>query len=323
MYQEHISFSTSLNLEATLFCGQAFRWRKANTLHNKIYNGIIYGHAITITQRNAHELLITSKNDPYIGNKALRDAVITYLGLSDSCKGLFDNTPLLEKYPFMNQARALYGGLKLLRQEPFEALISFMCAQGMGIQIIRRQIEQLARQFGEKINDSPPFDSEHCYSFPSPQALANADIELLKKCTNNNLVRAKNIKHISEAVVNGELVLEHIHAIHNENLGLCSKCSYKKAKAALLRFPGIGDKIADCICLFGLEHGEAIPIDRHVRMYLYEWFGLKTVTAALNSKNYEQLASEARELFGSSCPGLLSQILFHFWRLHVKGLRTV
>jgi N-glycosylase/DNA lyase len=86
-----------------------------------------------------------------------------------------------------------YFGLRLLRQEPFETLISFMCAQGIGVSLIRRQVLLLSQNFGEFIAITE-------YKFPTPNALAHADLSQLAQCTNNNLIRARNIQQVAQAV---------------------------------------------------------------------------------------------------------------------------
>jgi len=315
MFYFNISVHAPIDLEATLFCGQAFRWQR-EVLHNKnYYNGIVAGNFIRIYHdKSTSKLEIEASSDIIAGMPADR-FIRHYLDIDAPDQKILSET-FLAHYPFARKVLHLYGSMQVLHQEPFEALISFICAQGMGIHIVRRQVESLSASFGEALYTK---DRSMIHKFPAPESLARADFAMLQKCANNNVRRAKNIQQISEAVASGALELECLMSAKNGS----TYASYRQARQVLLRYSGIGGKIADCVCLFGFGHKDAIPIDRHVRTYLSEWFGLSTKTSALSSKNYDALADEARALFASPCPGRLSQILFHYWRMHVRGLKAV
>lgn len=304
---------TYYNLHDTLFCGQAFRWiEKPNPNQNpsRIYEGILQNIIIQV-QEIDNQTILVEQIGTRIPETKLKKVVRQYLGLNVSWEKTF-NTLFKKNYPGIYTKLKKYKGLSVLSQNNFEVLISFMCAQGLGVSIIRRQISMLCELFGEPILN---FKSSELlgYSFPKPESLAEASLHELKKCTNNNGIRAKNIKHISQSICNSSLNLDELCA---ENT------SYEEAKELLVSFPGIGEKIADCVCLFGLGHHEAIPIDRHVREYLDKLFELRTPSQALSEQNYRNLAEKARALLGPDYPGLSSQILFHYWRKDVKGLTS-
>jgi len=300
-YSSELWYNAPLNLEATLFCGQAFRWQK---LTEHTFQGVVYGEILRLTEMHDGRILIES-TAPRLNHQSLSDFTRYYLGLEDTLDDLFP--PLfIKNYPHLYHGALPYFGLRLLRQEPFETLISFMCAQGIGVSLIRRQVLLLSQNFGEFIAITE-------YKFPTPNALAHADLSQLAQCTNNNLIRARNIQRVAQAVVNGDLDLTALSAPH---------CHLETARATLLRYSGIGDKIADCVCLFGLGHRSAFPIDTHVRQYLSAWFGLSTKTASLSSKEYQRLANEARGILGDTHAGLAGQLLFHYWRKEVKHMKA-
>ncbi|MFN3561850.1 MAG: DNA-3-methyladenine glycosylase family protein [Chloroherpetonaceae bacterium] len=300
-FQSELLYDVPLNLEATLFCGQAFRWQK---LGEDAFQAVVYGEILRLTALQPHRLLIAATAE-CINGKSLRDFVWHYLGLEDDVSMLFPAS-FSQTYPHLYQGASAYLGLRLLRQEPFETLISFMCAQGVGIALIRRQVFLLSKYFGDFIAITE-------YKFPTPEQLANASIDNLTRCTNNNSHRAHNIRAISMAVTQGDLNLAQLSAPH---------CDFETARETLLRYSGIGEKIADCVCLFGLGHRTAFPIDTHVRQYLAAWFGLSTHTASLTSKEYRRLSDAARRILGEAQAGLVGQLLFHYWRKDVKFMKA-
>lgn len=344
----NLPVSVPLNLEATLFCGQAFRWQRVSPEERepKVFQAVVGGEVLELSQQfssvephsPASELLVRCTAEA-IGGEPLKKFVPHYLGLDDDVEKIFP-PPFRSRYPDLVAAAMRYFGLRLMRQAPFETLISFMCAQGMGIKLIRRQVSLLARAFGNPLAAPPDLtiDSPHensyenlntslsqlpqiqnfiaitAYKFPTPEQIAAAPVSVLTGCTNNNSIRAKNIRRVAEAVADGSL---------NLNALLALRCPLDEARETLMRFSGIGAKIADCVCLFGLEHRSAFPIDTHVRQYLDGWFGLKTKTASLTPAGYEALCNEAKDVLGSPYAGLAGQLLFHTWRRDVRHLKEV
>jgi N-glycosylase/DNA lyase len=303
-----IPLNAPLNLHATLFCGQAFRWQivSENNASVSIYQAVLYDAIVQLSEHG--EMLHISSTHEFINSQTLDLFIINYLGLNDSLHDVF--TPAFqEKYPTIYKGASAYFGLRLLRQPPFETLISFMCAQGMGVKLIRRQVMLLCKNLGSQIEQH--FFPITDYKFPMAKQLAGADLEILRRCTNNNSIRAKNIQAVAKAVASGALSLEQLCA---------PQCSVSNARNELMKYNGIGAKIADCVCLFGLGHLNAFPIDTHVRQYLDAWFDLRSQTKSLTDKGYEKLCDEARLILGEQYAGFAGQILFHYWRKDVRGM---
>ncbi len=336
-YTATLSLSAPLNLHDTLFCGQAFRWQVLAP-HPLYDYFVVVHHAILALGLRGSTLHIFS-SAPQIQHQPLTQFVAHYLGLSDQLDAVFSPS-FRRRYPHVVQGASAYFGLRLLRQAPFETLISFMCAQGIGIALIRRQIQQLSQEFGTKLDAttltqvttvseagiseqdrvalstkpsfiSTPDMDKHFYLFPTADQLAEAPLHRLQRCTNNNLQRARHIRQVARAVADGALRLETLSAPHS---------TLEQARQTLLEYDGIGEKIADCICLFGLQHHDAFPIDTHVRQYLAEWFGLVSPTYTLTARSYRHLAQAARKLLNTPYPGLAGQWLFHHWRRNIKQM---
>ena len=188
-----------------------------------------------------------------------------------------------------------------------------MCAQGIGMQLIRKQVSMLAEHYGEKI--VLPFSGKEIilHSFPAAQQLAATDPLLLSRCTNNNRLRAANIIRAARAVDEGRLDLDALQK---------SQLTLGELRNTLSRRSGIGFKIADCIALFGLGRFDAFPIDTHVRQYLEEWFNCTTPLRSLTPASYLMLDAEIRRVLNPDFAGYAGHMLFHCWRREIKKLRT-
>lgn len=153
---------------------------------------------------------------------------------------------------YLTQAAALGWGIRILRQELWEMIVSFLISQQNNITRIRKCIENLCAAYGErKIAEN----GETYFAFPTAQVLAQCEEEELKAC--NLGYRSKYVVRAAKRVASGALDLEKLSCL-----------SYKKAKEELLTLFGVGEKVADCICLFALHHLEAFPVDTHISQAL-------------------------------------------------------
>ena len=153
---------------------------------------------------------------------------------------------------YLKSAAALGSGIRILRQDLWEMTVSFLISQQNNITRIRRCISNICEKYGEKREDAA---GNIYYDFPRPEALAPLEEDALKKC--NLGYRSKYVVRTARSVVSGEVDLGHIQ-----------KLSYPLAKEELLRLYGVGEKVADCICLFGLHHLDAFPVDTHISQAL-------------------------------------------------------
>ncbi len=142
---------------------------------------------------------------------------------------------------FLSAALAYAGGLRILRQEPFEALICFIISQRKNIPAIKRCVEALCQRFGQPIADN-------MHAFPSPQALAGASLEALNACGLG--YRSGYIQQSSRLVAEGEADLQAMARLPDEAL-----------QVALMQLPGAGVKVANCAMLFGFHRVGAFPRD--------------------------------------------------------------
>lgn len=173
-------------------------------------------------------------------------------------------------------------GMRILRQELWEVLISFIISQNNNISRIKKIIGNICRQWGESIIDG--------YAFPTPQALAAADADAFVGCGAG--YRADYILQCARSVAEGRLELE---ALKNMD--------YSDARELLLRQKGIGPKVADCILLFGLHHLQAFPVDTWIKKAMRSLY----MTPEARSQEIIRYASER---FGDYA-GMAQQYMFY------------
>lgn len=207
--------------------------------------------------------------------------------------------PVLAAFPDdqpMRDAVKACRGLRLLRQEPWECLASFICSSTKQIVQIKQIVTLLCSRFGEPV--SVPAGEETAFSFPSPDRIASADERELRACKMG--FRAAYLKATARAVVAGEIDLNRLHLL-----------PVSEAREALMDLPGVGRKIADCVLLFAGGFQEAFPVD--------VW-----VQKAIRRLYFRGRRVSARRLqeFGATHFGLWSgyaqQYLFHYMRVHAR-----
>ena len=148
------------------------------------------------------------------------------------------------------------SGIRILRQDLWEMMITFLISQQKTIPKIREAVEALAKKYGAKRTAALSDGSIRTYySFPSPEELASASLDDL--LTLKLGYRAKYICAAARQVASGAVDLEAVRHM-----------DYAHAKAELLRLTGVGIKVAECICLFALHHIDAFPVDTHIRQML-------------------------------------------------------
>ena len=271
----HVAVDQPLDLPLTLESGQAFRW------HNDggVWSGFIEGRLLTL-ERDVDGLHVTF--DPATLPNAER-AVRDYFRLDDDLPAIYAQLCEDER---LSAAVYRHWGLRILRQDPWECLIAFICSQNSNIPRIAKMQETLANTLGEETS----LGTLTRRAFPTPSALASAGETRLRELGLG--YRAKYVAPTAEAVASGGL-----------NLFALRAAPYEDAKAALVALPGVGEKVADCVLLFALDQLDAAPIDRWVRRALEDWY--------LDGQrlSYRDLWAWTRDSFGPYA-GYAQQYLF-------------
>ena len=269
------------DLTATLESGQAHRWRKDGGW----YSGVVRGNFIKMRQSKV--------GVEFCSQPAPETSVVSilqrYFRLDDDLKSIYQEITQDQRVASMVEQ---YPGLRVLRQEPWECMVAFICSANSNIPRIHQVMEKMAEHYGEPIS----MNGEVRHAFPTPVQLVEAgELELRKLGLG---FRAPYVDKATRRVVEKSLDLEQLIDL-----------PYDEAKAALMECVGIGPKIADCILVFSLDKMEAFPIDVWIRRALGEWYfpGEKTPT----NRVLEQWAHGHFGRYG----GYSQQYLFHGRRL--------
>ena len=191
-----------------------------------------------------------------------------------------------------------YPGLRVTRQDPFQCCISFIISANSNIPKIRMGLQKLCRKFGTKVM----FQKKEFFLFPRPKMLAKATLQDLQECKLG--YRSKYVLDTSSIIASGEIDFDEL-----------KKADYQEAKELLLKLPGIGDKVADCIMLFSLEKLEAFPLDTWLVKILQKYYSDDfCVDKKTISKNkYENMHRSVLEHFGKYA-GYSQQFLYKMER---------
>lgn len=280
--------SCPFNLDSTLCCGQAFRWDK----RGKWWYGVVGQSAFKIRQNN-DQLEFENANSRFVTN---------YFGLDNDLPKILLK---IGKDEHIKQAVKAFYGLRILRQNPWECLISYICATYKNIKAIKQMLLNLSKKFGEKIS----FDAYMFYTFPTIEKLAKAKIGELADCGLG--YRARYVAETAKIVYETSFELERLR-----------KLPYEKSKEEMLRFPGVGLKVADCVLLFSIGKFEAFPVDVWIRRVILKYysnhFPNEFIQKILNRKSlidseYEMLNSFGRSYFGEYA-GYAQEYLYHYER---------
>ena len=157
---------------------------------------------------------------------------------------------------YLTRAAKVGEGIRILRQDLWEMIVTFLISQQNNITRIRRCVHNICQAYGEeRINRH----GRLYYAFPRPEALAYLDEDALMSC--NLGYRSKYVVRAARNIASGELDLEAVRAM-----------GYKEAREELLKLYGVGEKVSECICLFALHHLQAFPIDTHINKILQEHY---------------------------------------------------
>lgn len=182
------------------------------------------------------------------------------------------------------QSAAEYGkGIRILRQDFFEMMISFIISQNKNIPSIKSSVEGLCRRYGTPIEEVMG-KVDRYFAFPTPMQLAQATKEELRQLKVG--YRDEYILQASRAVADGLLDRKHMQS-----------CTYEEALKALKQIHGIGEKVANCICLYGLHHIEVFPIDVWIKRILEEVY----------QNEFDLLLYEGQA-------GIIQQYMFYYMR---------
>ena len=250
----------SFVISQTLECGQCFRFEK---IDEENYVVIAFGRILNIYQSGDE---------------------IVFADTTESDFKISENDEILRK------AVAYAPGIRILNQERFECLISFIISQNNRIPMIKKVISNISERFGKRIGE---FNGKEYYAFPAPIELAAADEAKLMECKTG--FRAKYIMDAVEKVLNGQLDLD------DDNIDTDS------LRKKLMEVKGVGPKVADCTMMFSFGRCETFPTDVWVKRIMSELYFNG------NEVGIKEIHKKADECFGEYA-GYAQQYLFNYAR---------
>ncbi|HET7242428.1 MAG TPA: DNA glycosylase [Nitrososphaeraceae archaeon] len=288
----------SLNPEITVNSGQMFLWEN----YKNSWYGVYKSHILKFSLDHKNSGKGTYDHLYFDSLPELDNWQQLVFRLDDDINYI---SSCLTNDNMISQLFKKYSGLWLMRQDPFQCMISFACSSNTNIPMIRRMLKNLCRKFGIKRE----IDQKKFFTFPTTKSLAKASINELCSCGIG--YRAKTIKSLTEKIIIGTLNIEEL-----------SRCKYDEAKEKLLGIYGIGNKLADCILLFSLEKTEAFPIDVWIARSIYSYyrallnqesFKLDFKSTKLSPNKYNLLSKIMRQHFGKYA-GYAQQYLYYHMR---------
>lgn len=269
----------SFEIEQILECGQCFRFHK---LAQNDYVIVAKGKVLRILQTKEEIILYPTSAEEF------ENLWSSYFDLDKDYDII--KRHLAKKDIHLARAVQFAPGIRILRQEPWECLISFIISQNKQIPHIKQVVENISRMFGKYICT---FEGYDYYTFPTIEQLAMANEQELRNCKAG--FRAPYIMDACQKVKNKEVELEKL-----------ANMPYEEAKKELLKIKGVGPKIADCVLLFGIGHEEAFPVDVWVKRVM-EYFYFNRDTSP------NEIQAFAKEYFGNLA-GIAQQYLFYYAR---------
>ena len=271
--------TSTINIETTINSGQVFLWNKIEDQ----WVGV-----------DGQDIIILNQS-PFSARSS-SNSINNFFREDDNLKKILSN---ISRDKIVERAVKQSPGLRLIRQDPFQCYISFICSSNSSIQNIKSMLENLCKKFGTR----QEFNGYELPTFPKAEILAKASMKDLADCRLG--FRAKYVKEASQAVDSGRI-----------DFAWLKKTDYQTALDSLKKILGIGNKVADCIALFSLDKMEAFPIDRWTQRILlkyYKKFFDNVTEKPVTEKKYEKLHEEIVEYFGPYA-GYAQQFLFKMER---------
>lgn len=257
------------DLEQTFECGQCFRWNKNS---DGSYTGVAHSKLINIKQTDKG---VEINDDSEIWQE--------YFDLNTDYNEIINN---LSTDDIMRNAIKNGEGIRILKQDFFETVISFIISQNNNIPRIKNIVEAFCKKYGEKIEGD-------YYSFPKAEKIANLEKEELAFLRAG--YRDAYIIDAAQKISKGEI-----------NKDIIYNASIEDARAEISKIKGVGPKVADCILLFSATRGEVFPTDVWMKKVLTQLYGFENLTP-------KAINEFAKEKFGKLA-GYAQQYLFYNMR---------
>ncbi|MDF1616691.1 DNA-3-methyladenine glycosylase family protein [Petrocella sp. FN5] len=275
--------SDSFLISQILECGQCFRYKH---IENNIYDVIAFDQRLRINQVGKHVYMDCS-------NEEYNRLWVRYFDMNRNYDQI--QSILVKLDPVLKKAIMEKRGLRILRQAPFEMLLTFILSQNKAIPQIKILVERLCERYGQTVTDQ--YGSY--YTFPTAEVLADVTVEEWRKLKVG--FRAPYLYDAIQKVVQNTIDFAAIEEMPDS-----------MARDKLMEISGVGQKVADCILLFAFGRIEVFPLDVWVRrMMTHAYFNDQSVS--------DQIVLEFADRYFKGLGGLAQQYLFYYGRDHQIG----
>lgn len=264
-------------------CGQCFRW---NIQTDGSYTGVFKNNVLNVKKENNKIIFKGICNDNII--KVIND----YFDFDTDYNKIKKELSNVDEY--LKESIEFGSGIRILNQDLWETIISFIISANNNIPRIKGIIERISKKYGNEIE----WNNEKYYTFPTPKQLSKASVEDLRALGLG--FRDKRVYDTTKIILNNEISLKELIEEKDVNI----------LREKLLTLPGVGPKVADCIMLFGLKRFEVFPIDVWVRRVMNDLYIKNDDETKVNKREIEKLAMEKYK----NLAGLAQQYLFYWKR---------
>ena len=273
----------SFELKDIFDCGQCFRW---NEQEDGSYTGVFKGNVLNV-KKEGNKVIFKG-----VCNGDIKEVVEDYFDLNRDYEKIKES---LSKIDDNMKKSVEYGsGIRILNQDLWETIISFIISANNNIPRIKGIIERLSKNYGEEIE----YNGEKYYTFPTAEELKDVSVEKYRELGLG--FRDIRLYETTKMILNGEVDLDNLR----------NNLNTMEVRNKLLTLSGVGPKVADCILLFSdLKRFEVFPIDVWVRRVMNDLYIKNEDETKVNKKQIEKIA---KEKFGNLA-GLAQQYLF-YWR---------
>ncbi|KAK4870134.1 hypothetical protein LT330_005188 [Penicillium expansum] len=310
---------SELCINTTLRCGQSFRWQ--NFPESQEWRCVLYGHFLSLKQDSDFLYYRSVQPPSHTSTPATSDndhlirIIKHYFNLTPNLTELYSQWSSQD--PNFKKKAAQFTGIRILRQDAWEALVSFICSSNNNIARISQMVEKLCIHYGKSV---ATIEGRAYHDFPPPGALTGKEVESnLRKLGFG--YRAKYIYQTAVMVSNRDKGwLDSLSNPECPAFGVDPKPSsemkpegregYREAHEKLLELQGVGPKVSDCVSLMGLGWGESVPVDTHVWQIAQRDYRFgKSSNKNLNKTTYDAVANHFRKLWGKEA-GWAHSVLF-------------
>jgi len=273
----------SFELEDIFECGQCFRWNKQE---DGSYTGIVRNSVINVKKNEAGIIFKGISDENF--ETLIRD----YFDLDTNYTELKKKLANIDDY--LKESTEFGSGIRILNQDLWECIISFIISANNNIPRIKKIIEKLSQNYGKKIN----WNNKIYYSFPTPESLFKASVEDLRGMGLG--FRDVRVFNTIRMILDKKVDLEKLKEMNNSTA----------MREELLKLDGVGPKVADCILLFALKRVDVFPVDVWVRRVMNELYIHNEDENRINKKELVKFAED--KFLGIS--GIAQQYLFYYRR---------